>query len=335
MPILKPERQNLPRWNLNQKPFIESYDITCLDRLNEQSFWFRFQLINPKIRAAEAMLIGMFFDSKNPQQNRFHRLSIPIEEVHLERNIFYLALRSCALFHSGTRGELQSHGEKMTWELKIHEAQDSLNPFPFAANYLPWISVKRNIPQHLCHVSGEVTLGERSIHLDSLPANQYHSWGKIESCPSLWAGCTGFQEDPNGYFEGCSFEQRIGMKKRLLTLFKLRCDDKDYSLPAPWNWWRAKSRFDVNRWTFEATKGKIRIVGDITGQERGTIAFRSLTPQEAPCFHYCSSQSDLKIEIYEMEKAGQGKLLKTLTSKKSTFVEVTRPNPDPKIRFFV
>ncbi len=331
MSLSEAERDNLLRWDGSKRGFYEAYYLKWNDPEHQTAGWLRFGLDSPRNGNPQATLLGVYFDLKDPKKNLALTQTVPISETRLEHELFFLEIKSSVIFQTGTRGEIQTPRGKMTWDLSFHEPTTRLRHLPSLLYPLPWPETKINAPHLSCRLSGQFGLNDQSFSLQSLPAHQAHHWGTKLANSWVWGNCTDFQEDPTAVFEGLTAGIAIGQKPiRPLTFLFFVYRGKRYSFLSPLVWFQNRSRYETNRWHFEAMRGDIRFLGDLTAPREQRVRIPMNSPNGLSCHIHTTMVADLKINVFKKNKAGW-QLLETLTANKTAAWEVAGPKPDPTI----
>jgi len=185
------ERLNLPRWDFGKKGFYEVYYLQWNDPAQKIAGWVRYTLLSPVTGSPAASLWAVFFDGDHPEGTLALKKDFSLDSVTREKDFFYLAFGSSAIFQDGMRGEIEQNAQKIGWNLKYgddggdHETILTHLPSPFY--HLPFPKTKLTAPRFQTSISGDWSVGSRSWKLNSVPAHQSHFWGTESAESWTWA----------------------------------------------------------------------------------------------------------------------------------------------------
>lgn len=335
MSLSSREKANLTRWNGREKPFYEVYYLKWCDPSQSAAAWIRYTLLAPLNREPEVSVWAMFFDIKDPSKNAALKKTFPLQESRIEREIFYFAPGSSAIFDDGARGELSDGNHRATWDLVFQEKNDPLWYFPRLLYKTVFPKTKFVVPYLSTRLSGEFTWNERRFLLSNAAAHQGHLWGTESAESWNWANANLFEEDPSFCFEGLSARVRLGARlSPPLTLLFFQWEGKLYKCNSPWKWFTSRSEPELDRWHFEATSGGFMFVGDGHVSTDRMIVVRYEDPAGGERFSHHAESADMRIQILKKAKWGW-ETVKTLTCRGAAAFEAVRPSRDPRVRLLL
>lgn len=337
MPLSPQERDNLPRWNEKKRGFYEVYYLKWNDLAQGVAVWLRYTLLSPldKNREPEASVWAIFFDAKNPRNNRALKKNYSIREARIEKEIFYFSAGPSAIYENGARGDLTDPRTHMAWEIKFQGEGLSLRHFPPPLYWGGFPKTKFLAPYLSTRISGEFVVDDRRFRLDQVPAHQAHLWGTEMAPHWIWGNCNTFTEDPEFCFEGLS--ARIGVAGKLsppMTLLFFWWRNKLYRFNSPAQWFTNRTENALDRWHFEVSSDNISFVGELFAETDAMAGIRYENPDGSERFCHNTKVADLKIQILQKGKGGW-KIEETLTASKSAAFEVVQPTLDRRVKLLI
>lgn len=335
MTLSHSEKDNLTRWKEGKRGFHEVYYLKWNDPKEEVATWIRYTLLAPLNRNPELSVWAIFFDSRNPNNNRAIKKTYSVRESRIERDFFYFSAGPSAIFQRGARGELKDEKSRFSWEIKFKEENSiSLKHFPLPLYWGEFPKTKFLAPHLATTLSGEFQIDDRQFKLSQVPAHQAHLWGTEQANSWVWGNCNSFSEDPNFCFEGLSAQVKVG--KRLtppMTLLFFYWEGKMYRFNSPRQWFSNQSQNSLDRWHFEAGSRNLRFVGDFFARTENMVGVRYEDPQGGERFCHNTKIADLKIQILRRQGSNWNSI-KTVTASKTAAFEMVQPTPDKRVKFF-
>lgn len=335
MPLSAREKSNLTRWNGRQKPFYEVYYLKWCDLSQSVAAWIRYTILAPANREPEASVWAMLFDSKDPSRNAALKKTFSVKETRIEREIFYVAPGPSAIFDDGARGELESGGQRASWELKFEEKGEPLWYYPRLLYGTAFPKTKFVVPYLSTKISGEFSWNDRRWTLVNVPAHQGHLWGTEHAESWVWANANTFREDPTFCFDGLSARVRLGDKPSPpFTLLFFQWEGRLYRCNSPRQWISNQSVSGLDRWHFEAVSGDLMFTGDAQADPERMTAVRYEDPDGSERFAHHTENAGVKVQILRKSKSGW-ETVKVMTAERSAAFECVQRAHDSRVRLLL
>lgn len=336
MPLSPREKSNITRWNGRQAPFYEVYYVKGCDRDQSVGLWLRYTILASIGRPPEASVWAMLFDAKDPSRNAAIKKTYPLQDVRIERDVFYFAAGPSAIFDDGCRGSLDDGRQRVAWELTfpLHDRPEPLWYFPKPLYKTAFPKTKFVVPYLSTSLSGEFSWNDRSWVFGQMPAHQGHLWGTEHAESWIWANANTF-DDTTFCIDGLSARIRLGDKTSPpLTLLFFQWEGRLYRCNSPVQWWTNRSAGELDRWHFETISDDLMFVGDFHTVPESMMAVRYQDPAGGERFSHHTEHATARIQIFRRSKSGW-ETVKTVTAERSAAFEVVRREHDPRVKLLL
>ncbi len=323
MIISEAEAANITRWN-GKPGYYEVYYIKFNHTESSTAYWLRYTLLASLKGNTVAELWGTFFDSRNPLNNIAIKNTFSISDAVIKKDSFLLRIKDALIFQTGAEGEIKGAKDTIKWDIRFEPLFQIFHHFPHKLMYRTGIAKTKVLsPNFSIKVHGMVEVNGKSYYCNGEPGQQTHLWGTKHADEWTWANSNMFIEDKDAIFEGIS--ARIRIRNKLspeLTLFFIRCFNRDYYLNGIIQLFKNKSSSTFPVWRFLSKIGRIRFRGEISAGIESFVGAEYTDPDGEKLWCSNTEVADLKIDMFEDDK----KLI-TLTSRGSCALEfVSRIN---------
>ncbi len=325
--ITEAEAANRTRWN-GEPGHYEVYYIKFNHNESSTAYWIRYTLLAPLKGNAVAELWVIFFDSKNPSNNRAVKESFPVSEVEIKKDRFFFRICDAEISQTGARGEIHGKEGVIKWDLRFEPTMQIFYHFPHKLMYsTPVPKTKTVSPNFSIKINGKVEVNGKIYECKGEPGQQTHLWGTKHAEQWTWANSSIFKEDSGAIFEGLSARIKIGNRLSPgLTLFFIRCLGKDYYLNSLVRLFRNKSDSAFPVWKLSSQQGNTRFSGEIKAGLNTFVGVEYTDPDGEKLWCYNTKVADMELTVFEKEKK-----VMTLISAKTCALEFVGRTKDPRV----
>ena len=325
--VTEAEAANVTRWD-GRPGHYEVYYIKFNHLSTSTGFWIRYTLLAPVSGGPVAELWAIFFDSKDPSNNRAVKNTFPLSEAEIKRDSFSFRINNAILSQTRAKGGITGKEGSITWDLAFEPVFRVFRHFPYKFMYrTPVPKTKVVSPNFSMKVYGSVEVNGRTYDCNGEPGQQTHLWGTKHAERWTWANSSIFQEDSSSIFEGLSAQIKVGNRPSpALTLFFIRCHGKDYYLNGLFRLFRNKSESAFPVWKFGSEQGKMRFTGEISAAMESFVGVEYTDPDGEKLWCYNTKVANLVLDVYEASTR-----LATLTSPGVTALEFVSRHKDPRV----
>lgn len=325
--ITDAEAANITRWK-GEPGRYEVYYIKFNHVESSTAYWIRYTLLVPLSGSAVAELWAIFFDSKDPSNNRAVKNTFPISETEIKRDRFLFRVSDAGISQTGAHGGIKGKEGAIRWDLRFEPVLQAFYHLPYKIMYNTAVPKTKAVsPNFSIRIYGKVEVNGKTYECNGEPGQQTHLWGTKHAEKWTWANSSIFKEDSNAIFEGLSAQIKIGNRLSPgLTLFFIRCLGKDYYLNGIVQLFRNRSDSAFPVWRFTGTKGSMRFSGEIKAGLESFVGVEYTDPDGEKLWCYNTKVADMELVVYERNK----KII-TLTSDKSCALEFVSRVKDPRI----
>jgi hypothetical protein len=298
------------RWNDLQwegKPgHYEVYYLTLTDPASRIGVWIRYTLRAP-VDGAEPEC-ALWLVAMAPDGDRFaRRETFPIAELEAHDDPFRLCLAGADLTDRGAAGAVDGGAWELSWEPR-------LQPYEFVHPLVRRAGVAQTelvLPHADLVVSGTVRLGERTLALDGARGGQAHLWGSRHAARWAWTHASDLHSAdggarPDTFVDAVSvYVERMGRELGPSTPVVGRFRGDDFAATSPAALVRARSRFGLTTWRFEARDGKRRIVGEVDAPRETLAGVTYHDPDGRPAYCYNSEVASMHLSVWDRTARGR------------------------------
>lgn len=322
------EKDNVLRWNQRSRGFYEVYYFKFNDVAQGVAFWLRYTLLIPVEGRGEPLgeLWGIFFDVRDPKNNRAWKESFPISRVSSKKDPFELRIRKSVLRHDMARGEIFSGAGHLKWDLRVEPRQEGYRNLPGLLYRLPLPKTKVVAPNLSCFYSGTVDIGDRVFTLSNAPGHQAHIWGTKHAAQWAWANCNVFTKGEDAVFEALSGQIKLGgwLTPPLSGVF-LKVGQQVYPFNSYHQMLAINSHWDIYGWALEARSGRHRLLAQIRCHPKNMVGVEYRDPDGEPRVCNNTKVADLDIKVLEDPGDGPPVLIHSLESRQCCAFEAVGP----------
>ena len=176
------------------------------------AFWYRYTLLSTESGYREARLWAALTDREDPAQSTFVSEAFPLSDVTAAGDPFELRIGDAALTSSGTEGAVGD----VAWDLEYDPDTYAFTPLR-SETLTDVLSSVVGTGKHWSRnqsvaMTGEVTVGDRTIELEDAPGHQGHTVSS-KSPPETWTWvqCNDFDEDDSAVLEALRLDEKLSL----------------------------------------------------------------------------------------------------------------------------
>jgi hypothetical protein len=296
---------NALRWDGGPGHYEVHY-LTLTDPASAIGVWIRYTLRAPLDGTAAECALWLL--AMAPDGDRFARKeTFPAAELEAHDDPFRLCLARADLTDRGAAGSVDGGAWELSWEPR-------LAPYEFVHPFVRRAAIAQTelvLPHADLVVSGTVRLGERTLELDGARGGQAHLWGTRHAARWAWThasdlhGADGVAR-PDTFVDAVSvYVERLGREIGPSTPVVGRFRGDDFAATDPVALVRARSRFGLSTWQFEARDGKRRLAAEVDAP-RGTLAGVTYhDPDGRPAYCYNSEVASIRLSVFDRTARGR------------------------------
>ena len=298
---------NALRWD-GSPGHYEVWYLTLTDPASGTGVWIRYTLRAPLDGAGERAESALWLLAMAPDGDRFARKqTFPASELEARDDPFRLCLAGADLSDRGAAGELDGGAWELSWEPR-------LAPYEFVHPLVRRTGAAQTelvLPHADLVISGTVRLGGRVLELDGARGGQAHLWGTRHAARWAWThasdlhGTDGVAR-PDTFVDAVSvYVERLGRELGPSTPVVGRFRGDDFAATSPVALARARSRFGLSTWRFEARDGKRRIVGEVDAPRETLAGVTYHDPDGRPAYCYNSEVASIRLSVFDRIARGR------------------------------
>jgi hypothetical protein len=296
---------NALRWDGGPGHY-EVYYVTLTDPATGIGVWVRYTMRAPIDGAAECAL---WFVAMAPDGVRLARRALfPAAELEGRDDPFRLRLAGADLSDRGAAGAIEGDA---AWELSW---EPRLRPYAFVHPLVELAGVAQTefvLPHADLAISGTVRLGNRVLELDRARGAQGHLWGRRHAARWAWTHCNDFHA-PGGeprrdtFVDAVSVHvERFGREFGPSTPVVGRFGGEDFVATDPVAIVRARSRFGLTAWRFEARAGRRKIVAEVEAPRASLAGVTYHDPDGRPAYCFNSEVASMRLLVWDRTARGR------------------------------
>jgi hypothetical protein len=297
---------NAMRWD-GRPGHYEVWYATLTDPGTATGVWIRYTLRAPLV-AGEQAECALWLAAMTPGGERYaRRASFPVGELEAHADPFRLCLAGADLSDRGAAGAVEDGAWELSWVPR-------LPPVGFVHPLVERAQIAQT-ELVLSHpdltMSGTVRLGGRTLELDGARGAQAHLWGTRHAARWAWAHCNDLRgadgaPRPDTFVDGVSaYVERLGRELGPSTPVVGRFLGEDFVATDPLALARARSRFGLSTWRFEASAGRRRIVGEVDAPRATLAGVTYHDPDGRPAYCYNSEVASLRLSVWDRTARGR------------------------------
>lgn len=176
------------------------------------AFWYRYTLLSTVSGYQEGRLWAALTDRADPASSTFVSESFPLAEVWPESDPFELRIGDGVLTSSGARGEVDG----LSWDLAYDPDTYAFTPLR-SERLTDLLSKTIGTGKHWSRnesvfMSGEVTLGDRTVEFEEAPGHQGHTVSSLRPPEDwTWVQCNDFEESDSAVLEALRLDDKLSL----------------------------------------------------------------------------------------------------------------------------
>ncbi|WP_255196827.1 hypothetical protein [Halorarius litoreus] len=279
------------------------------------AFWYRYTLLSTEGGRQEARLWAALTDTEG--NSVFRSRSFPLSDATLDDAPFAYDLPTGTLTSGRTQGDL----DDVSWDLSYTPDDYAFTPlrsqrltdflYRVAGTGKHW---SRN---EAVRVSGEVTVGDRTLTFDDVPGHQGHTLGASPPPTWTWVQCNGF-DDPSLSLECLNLDGTLSMcLRRDGVVHEL---NRLHHVVGP----RANrnERLEPGHWRFTGTGDGVQLTAEVVADPDHWQQVAYMTPDDTLRYNAHCSVSEVTLR-YRVD--GEQKVQATSEAGRAEWVDTTKP----------
>lgn len=179
------------------------------------AFWYRYTLLSTEDGRQEGRLWAALTDRETPENSTFVSEAFAFEDVWPDSDPFELTIGDGILTSSSASGSI---GE-VSWDLEYDPDTYAFTPLR-SETLTDILSKTIGTGKHWSRnesvfMSGEITVGDRTIELEDAPGHQGHTLSSEPPEEWTWAQCNDFAEDETAVLEALRLDDNLSLCFRL------------------------------------------------------------------------------------------------------------------------
>ena len=299
-----------------QRDHVESYFLKANDPSKSRALWIKATVFSRAARDPLAEGWAIAFDRTS---GKAHHVAVkhmlPFDgsffkndrlDVHWNRD----KSESVHLVPTETRGNVQSEGHAISWNLALEGELAPVVPFPFASMYEGAFPRSKLVtPYPLLLASGEVFVDGERWDISNWVGMQGHNWGRGHADLYAWSQINVWEQKEDLTFEGLSGKVRLGpIMTPLVTILCVRHRGVVYDFNQPASVWAARGEVGMNKWSFAAKMRFATIEGEVETNADDMVGLSYQNPRGPVTFCLNSKLARARVRF---EARGRAPLLLT------------------------
>jgi hypothetical protein len=179
------------------------------------AFWYRYTLLSTEDGRQEGRLWAALTDRETPENSTFVSEAFAFEDVWPDSDPFELTIGDGVLTSSSASGSI---GE-VSWDLEYDPDTYAFTPLR-SETLTDILSKTIGTGKHWSRnesvfMSGEITVGDRTIELEDAPGHQGHTLSSEPPEEWTWVQCNDFAEDETAVLEALRLDDNLSLCFRL------------------------------------------------------------------------------------------------------------------------
>jgi hypothetical protein len=297
---------NALRWD-GRPGHYEVYYVTLTDPATGIGVWLRYTMRAPLDGAPAECALWLV--AMAPDGERLaRRATFPAAALEAHDDPFRLCLGGADLSDRGAAGAIDDDtGWELSWEPR-------LAPYAFVHPLVERAGGAQTalvLPHADLAIWGTVRLGDRVLELDGARGGQAHVWGTRHAARWAWVHCSdlrtaGGEPRPDTFVHAVSvYVERLGRELGPSTPVVGRFRGADFVATDPVALVRARSRFGLSTWRFEARAGARRIVGEVDAPRATLAGVTYHDPDGRPAYCYNSEVASMRLSVWDRIARGR------------------------------
>jgi hypothetical protein len=295
------------RWD-GSPGHYEVWFVTLTDPASGIGVWLRHTVLAPRDGAGGRAESALWLLAMAPDGDRFaRRETFGAEQLVATTEPFRVSLGGADLSDRGAAGAVEGGAWELSWEPRL-EPYEHVHPLARRTGLAQTVVV-------LAHadlaISGTLRLDQRTLALDGAPGTQAHVWGSRHAARWAWAHCNDLRgldgsPRPDTFLDAVSaYVERAGRELGPATPVVGRFGGEDFVATSPLAVVRARSRFGLTTWRFEARAGMRKVVGEVDAPRATLAGVTSHDPDGRPAYCYNSEVASMRLFVWDRTARGR------------------------------
>lgn len=308
--LRSPEAPQTLARNTIQRGFYKNWYLRLSDPVAQRALWLRFTVLssgNGFKRIAETWAI-YFQRMPNKEVKKVALKQTHDIQAFLASSDTDIRIGACELLPGRSRGNIQSKGQSIQWDLSILPSQES--PVRFVPEILSKTGLVKNSIVTVCEellCTGTTQINGETIHWKDAVGMQGYLNGNRNGHSWTWGHCNTFVNESGKpvpfLFEGFNARTQIGpMLTPRLSSFYFYYSGQHYHFNTLRDAIYIKSKNTLNEWEFQADRDDLSFRGRVRAEYKD---FVGLTYEDTNgSLLYCSNSelADMTIHVYRRGK---------------------------------
>jgi len=180
------------------------------------AFWYRYTLLSTTSGYQEGRLWAALTDPADSAASTFVSRSVPLSAIRAGRDPFELVIDDAVLTSSGATGDI----EAVSWDLRYEPDTYAFTPLR-SQRLTNLLSRTIGTGKHWSRnesvfMTGEVTVGDRTIDFEDAPGHQGHTVSSLSPPEDwTWVQCNDFAEDESAVLEALRLDDKLSLCLRV------------------------------------------------------------------------------------------------------------------------
>ena len=179
------------------------------------AFWYRYTLLSTERGRQEGRLWAALTDRDAPERSTFVSQAFSMDDVRARSNPFELAIGDAVLTSSSATGSIGD----VSWNLEYEPDTFAFTPLR-SEKLTDLLSKTIGTGKHWSRnesvfMTGEVTVGDRTVELEDSPGHQGHTLSSNPPDEWTWVQCNDFAEDDSAVLEALRLDDKLSLCFRI------------------------------------------------------------------------------------------------------------------------
>ncbi len=278
--MLTRDQANAFRYQGGGRGHYESYFQRANHPSRPLAFWIRYTVFVPRGRPdqGEGELWAVFFDGERGEVSAA-KTDVPYASCRFSASALDAQIGQAELDGNHLRGEASTGAQRLGWDLRYRAASQPLLLLPEALYGTRLPKAKALVPAPLASFTGELTVNERRIAVDSWLGSQNHNWGEQHTDRYAWGQVAGFDQAPDAFFECATASIKLGpVYTPKLTPMVLRYQGEEYAFSSITRALRATGDYGYFHWHVASRSPQASVEASFRGRSSEFVALRYRNP---------------------------------------------------------
>ncbi len=311
--------------------------LKLTDPVSQEAFWLNFRLLSSKNGFKKiAEILAIFFRKTSTGEVQKIPFKQSFDLGEWSQNDSTLHIHGCELSPNQTRGNLQSKGSSVEWDLKF------LIPQTHSFYFIPEILSRTGLIRHSIVteqeellVSGSTRVNQETIHWHEAFGMTGHLFGSSMGHSWVWGHCNTFTNERGTHekliFEGLTGKPKLGLfSTPALSSFYFFYQNQPYLFNTLRDSVFLKSSHSLNEWKFQADRRDLSFRGLVRAEHKDFIGLTYENTDGSILYDSSSALSEMKVWVYR-----KGKLESTFLAHGSASFKNVSPIKNPYVPLLI